>query len=124
MKNPLSLNQKRYKQEADLLLKVEELLDVEKVLHRDLMYTKIRDIYNSGISDVLICVHGIFVAAELKADCGEATVQQTTFIDNVISAGGIGGVCYTVSDVANLIREARERSDVQQGDDRKITKRC
>lgn len=87
-----------------------EYLDTEVVMRKDLMYTKIRDMFTNGVSDILLCVRGIFVAAELKAEDGAPSFKQERFIEDVEKAGGIGGVCYCVNDIAKLIGKARERA--------------
>ena len=48
----------------------------------------------SGIPDLLMCVNGIFIAAELKASVGKPTELQVKNIQMVNSGGGIGLVVY------------------------------
>jgi len=96
---------KRYRLEADLTENVQEWLSLQS----DLFHKKISDNFQKGISDILICVRGFFVAAELKADDGTATPHQIKFIENVKRAGGIGGVCYTLDEVILLVEKARNR---------------
>jgi hypothetical protein len=76
----------------------------------DLKATKVSDRYQGGISDFLVCVNGIFVAVELKAQDKEPSAQQRLFIKETVGAGGIGGVCETLGEVKSLIRAAREKS--------------
>ena len=57
----------------------------------------------SGVSDILCCANGRFIALELKADKGKPTALQLLFIDKVIKAGGIARVCYTWGDVVNAL---------------------
>ena len=45
-----------------------------------------------------------FVAIEVKTPTGKATPEQLSFINAVISAGGIAGVCRSVEDFLNLIK--------------------
>lgn len=110
MKSISSSNQekdmRRYPLEATLTKKVKEWLDKQT----DLFYYKAADRYQKGVSDIIICVRGIFVAAELKADNGEASPHQKLFIRQVINAGGIGGECFTLHEVKKLVEEARKRS--------------
>ncbi|MGW8177832.1 MAG: VRR-NUC domain-containing protein [bacterium] len=56
-----------------------------------------------GVSDLLFCIHGRFVAVEVKTETGKATPLQINFINNVIQAGGLGYVIYGRD--ANKIRE-------------------
>lgn len=48
----------------------------------------------SGIPDMLMCVNGIFIAAELKSSVGKPTELQVKNIQMVNSGGGIGLVVY------------------------------
>ena len=95
---------KRYRLEADLTKNAKKWLDLQD----DLTYMKISDRFNKGISDILCCVNGIFVAVELKADDGHASPHQELFIKDIKKHGGIGGVCYTIMDVIALVVEARQ----------------
>lgn len=99
---------KQYDDESDLQKKVKEWLEPQR---RDgILMIRICDRYTKGYSDLFICVRGIFVAAELKDKTGTPSQHQLDFIDNVISCGGIGGVCRSVKDVADLVEQAKERS--------------
>lgn len=98
---------KRYRREGDLTDNVQEWLSLQS----DLYHKKISDSFQKGISDILICVRGFFVAAELKADDGTPSRHQIKFIDNIRRAGGIGDVCYTLDDVINLVEQARKRDE-------------
>lgn len=101
------LNQQNdYKNEAELTKKVKQYLDKQP----DVFYKKISDRFQNGISDILACVNGHFVAIELKAKNYKATPQQLLFIKQVQNTGGIGAVCYCVSDVEKLIKMARSSS--------------
>ena len=48
----------------------------------------------SGIPDLLMCVNGIFIAAELKSSVGKPTDLQRKNIEMVNRGGGIGLVLY------------------------------
>lgn len=52
-----------------------------------------------GVSDVLVCYEGRFVAVEVKRPGGKASPEQKRFIKDVESAGGIGMVVDNVEDV-------------------------
>lgn len=58
---------------------------------------------DSGVSDILCCVNGRFVAIELKADKGKPTPLQLLFLSKVTKAGGIARVCYTWGDVVTAL---------------------
>ena len=84
--------------EADLLAKTTDMLHMLKaVTVREAWATK------SGISDLLVCYKGQFVAIELKDDIGKPSQQQLKFIADVINAGGRGAVCRTLSEVFKLL---------------------
>jgi len=101
-----SSDQKTYALEAGLTKQVKEWLEIQPDIH----FYKASDRYHKGISDFIICVGGIFVAAELKAEDGEESAQQRLFILQTKRAGGIGGVCYTLAQVKVLVEEARRRA--------------
>lgn len=87
-----------WEQEADLLAKTTDMLRMLKaVTVREAWATK------SGISDLLVCYKGMFIAIELKDDVGEPTQQQLNFITKVMDAGGRGAVCRTLSKVFKLL---------------------
>ncbi len=97
-----------FKEEADLLKAVTDWLEPQK---RDgIKLIRICDRYNKGYSDLFICVRGVFVVAELKDDEGTATPHQELFIKEIQDAGGIGAVCRTVKEVADLVDEAKRRA--------------
>jgi len=71
---------------------------------------RVCDRYNKGYSDLFINVRGLFVVAELKDDEGTATPHQELFIKDILETGGIGAVCRTVKEVADLVEEAKRRA--------------
>lgn len=74
---------------------------------RDIAFYKASDRYHKGISDIICCINGRFVAIELKADEGAPSAHQLLFLKNIREVGGIGAVCYTLADVKKLVEEAR-----------------
>lgn len=59
-----------------------------------------------GISDRLACIQGRFIAIEIKKDAKSGpTKLQQQFIDNVIKAGGIGFVTYSVDHLVKKLKE-------------------
>ena len=112
MRSPLTSDpeNKTYKLEAALTKKVLEYLGSQP----DIKFDKISDRYNIGISDIIASVGGIYTAIELKAKNGEATMAQIIFIDDVIKSGGIGGVCYCLYEVKQLVEAARRKSKGEQ----------
>ena len=97
-----------YKEEADLLDAVTKWLEPQR---RDgIKLIRVCDRYNKGYSDLFLCVRGLFVVAELKDDTGTATPHQELFIKDIQDTGGIGAVCRTVKEVAELVEEAKRRA--------------
>ena len=103
---------RQYDDEAELLKKVKEWLEPQR---RDgIKMMRICDRYTKGYSDLFICVQGIFVVAELKDNTGTPSQHQLDFIDDIVACGGVGGVCRSVKDVADLVEQAKERVYVQR----------
>lgn len=96
-----------YTEEADLLKDVMDWLEPQ--IRDGIKAIRICDRYNKGYSDVFICVRGVLVVAELKDNIGTPTPHQKLFIRDIQRAGGIGGVCRTVKEVAELVDEAKRR---------------
>jgi hypothetical protein len=66
-------------------------------------YWKASDRVHPGVSDIICCYRGCFVAIELKSATGRPTKKQESFIVDTIVAGGFGGVCSTIGEVKVLI---------------------
>lgn len=76
----------------------------------------------SGVSDLLCCLRGVFVAVEVKApesyggsieralEAGP-TVKQMAFLSRIEAAGGIGGVAASVEGFMALLAEAAARAE-------------
>lgn len=96
---------KTYDLEAKLTKDVQKFL----VTQPDLYHFKASERFIKGVSDILCCCGGVFIAIELKAEYNTATPQQLNFIRKIVLAGGIGGVCKSVQDVQALLTKARER---------------
>ena len=52
-----------------------------------------------GISDLLCCVRGKFVAIEVKRPGGKPTKEQECFLEKVEQAGGLGLVATSADEV-------------------------
>lgn len=63
----------------------------------------------SGISDLLICYYGQFIAVELKDCTGEPSAPQENFIHDIQGADGIAGVARNVKEVYRLMIAAYDR---------------
>lgn len=94
----------QYTEEAELLDAVKKWLEPQR--RRGVHLIRVVDRYTKGYSDLFINAHGRFIAVELKDDTGVASPHQEAFIEDVIAAGGAGGICRTVQEVANLIDNA------------------
>lgn len=57
-----------------------------------------------GISDLLICYEGKFVAVEVKKPGGKLSPLQEQFLHDVRTAGGIAFVAYSVDDVVRELK--------------------
>lgn len=75
----------------------------------------------AGVSDLLCCLDGVFIAAEVKAPesyrvkgqpsveravAEGATLKQQAFIQRIVRAGGIGGVVASVEGYMALLEQA------------------
>lgn len=104
-------NKDRYKkfieaptEEAVLLKNVKEMLDLMGALIvRESKATK------RGVSDLLVCYRGRFVAIETKDDTGAPSPHQLKFILKVREAGGIADVVTTVEQAFALLLKATEK---------------
>ena len=96
---------KEYDLESTLTINVKKYLNTQT----DVYYFKASERYIKGVSDILCCCSGIFVAIELKAKNNEASQQQIRFIEKIVSSGGVGGICKSIKDVQGLLSKAREK---------------
>lgn len=64
---------------------------------------KVMKANKNGVSDLILCVHGKFVAIELKHRGGKPTPLQLAFIDEVKSSGGIGEIAWLWKDVKKIL---------------------
>lgn len=71
---------------------------------------KIADRFTSGISDLLLCYKGIFVAIELKIEYNKPTALQSAFVDEIRQCGGIAHIAYTWGDVKKILAIAEEKA--------------
>jgi hypothetical protein len=75
----------------------------------------------AGVSDLLCCLDGVFVACEVKApeSYGKSveralaegpTVLQRSFVAKVLAAGGVAGFAATVEQFMDLLAEAAAKA--------------
>lgn len=70
---------------------------------------KVADRHTSGISDVILCVCGEFVAIELKVGKNKPSDLQANFLEEIALAQGTAGVAYTWGEFKYLINRILER---------------
>lgn len=87
--------------EAELQNKIIKAL---KKHQPDVKVIKIHDKYTSGISDLIICHRGKFVAIELKVGNNKPTKLQELFLMQIEEAGGVVGVAYSIEDVERILK--------------------
>jgi hypothetical protein len=64
----------------------------------------------AGVSDLLNCLDGVFIAVEAKAGTGhKVTMKQQAFLDRVEAAGGIAAVCWSVEQFMAVLAAAEAR---------------
>ena len=56
-----------------------------------------------GVSDLLICLDGKFIAVELKTGKNKPTPLQAEFLSGVEKAGGHSFVCWSLEEVKKVI---------------------
>lgn len=62
-----------------------------------------------GVSDLIVCYRGLFLAPECKRPGEDATEAQEDFLREVEKAGGVASVVRTLEDVEDMLEEARAR---------------
>jgi penicillin-binding protein-related factor A (putative recombinase) len=55
-----------------------------------------------GLSDILCCFKGRFIALEVKRPKGKVTQHQTRFLNQVKESGGVGAVVHSIEEVKEL----------------------
>jgi hypothetical protein len=63
----------------------------------------------AGISDIIGCCCGSFVAFEVKTPTGTATAKQRLFLTQIQLCGGYSAVVRSVEDAMEIIDEIRQR---------------
>lgn len=72
----------------------------------EIAVVKVIQATENGVSDILLCAKGRFIALELKSAKGKPTALQVLFIHKVIRAGGHANVCKCWPDVARVLADA------------------
>ena len=89
--------------ESQIQKQFKEWLDKQPDLH----HWKTNDQYTRGVSDMIICISGIFLAIELKVPGKEPSQLQADFIKKIISKGGIACWCDTVKQCISVVEYVR-----------------
>ena len=89
--------------EATLLKGVKEMLSLmDALIVRESAATR------RGVSDLIVCYKGRFIAIETKDNTGAPSPHQLKFIDKVRAAGGVADVVTTVEQAFQLLLKATE----------------
>lgn len=64
----------------------------------------------AGVSDLLCCLDGVFVAVEAKVSGNSPTLKQRAFGQRIESAGGVFAVCYSVEEFLETLAQAAEQA--------------
>jgi len=73
-----------------------------------LHYFKVHDNMTSGVSDLIICCYGRFVAAELKLPGRKPTALQKLFLKQTIDAGGVAFIIYSWEQLYSVLEDIRK----------------
>ena len=82
--------------EHALTLGIRQLLNMHRIWHFKHWGGPMGE---KGVSDIIGCKDGRFLAIEIKTAAGRVTPHQQRFIDRVNAAGGIGFVARSLEDV-------------------------
>lgn len=102
---------KQFKHERDLQAHVIAQLRVLKKQGWELHWFKAHEKLQSGISDLIICCNGWFVAVELKVGKNKPTMLQTLFLGDIESAGGYSKVVHCWESLYALLCDIRRNAD-------------
>lgn len=83
--------------ETDITKQIRDVLNLKNIWHWKQWQGPMSE--PKGVSDILGCYRGRMLAIEVKAPGYHPSKDQMIFIDNVIAAGGIAFIAYSVEDV-------------------------
>ena len=66
---------------------------------------KVMTANRAGVSDIIACYKGLFVALEVKTATGRASPLQLEHLRQIKAAGGIGRIVRSVDDVKLIFRK-------------------
>ena len=67
----------------------------------------------TGVPDLLLCVHGMFVALEVKRKGGRTKAIQREVMKNMTSAGAVCEVVHSLSEAKEVVNERIRQHDSQ-----------
>jgi hypothetical protein len=73
----------------------------------DLKAIRIVDRYNSGYSDIFVCLGGQTIWIELKTEIGTPSANQLLFLKEMEAVGAFCFICRSVEEVQNAINKSR-----------------
>lgn len=82
--------------EHALTIGIRQLLNTQRIWHYKHWQGPMGE---KGISDIIGCFKGRFLAIEIKTENGKVSEYQQRFIDNVNEAGGLAFVARSIEDV-------------------------
>lgn len=68
---------------------------------------KVTQASENGVSDVIICYKGLFIAFELKRKGKKATPLQARNLRQIITNGGLASVARSVEDVKKVLENIK-----------------
>ena len=57
-----------------------------------------------GVSDIICCCNGKFVALEVKTPKGKPTKLQLKFLERITNTGGIASIVRNIDDVKEILK--------------------
>jgi hypothetical protein len=89
--------------EGDFKKQVRDYLDGRGIHYHNAFQSR-RGAYGSklGVSDLIVCYRGRYVALELKAPGKKGTKEQLEFLESVYKSNGNGGVYDNLEDIIEL----------------------
>ena len=65
--------------------------------------TRVLTSSTSGVSDLLVCYRGVFIALEVKRSEKAADPLQIAYLNSIIDAGGAGAVVWNVDQAITVL---------------------
>jgi len=65
-----------------------------------------------GVSDLIVCIRGHFLAIELKVGRNKLSDDQQIFLENVGRTGGVAAECRSLEDIEMLVETIRKNTDL------------